>query len=200
MKRVSEPGFWNKRYLDDNTGWDIGAPTPILTNYLKENKSIGKVCVLGCGNGHDALELARYNNDVYAVDFAKKALDNLKQSSANEKLAINLVNEDLFNLNSHYSTFFDLVFEYTCFCAIDPSRRKEYFDVVHKILKKNGLLFAIFIPLDKKINNEGPPFGVDISQIENLIFNKFDIIKNEFSILSIKPRKNREKVLILKKK
>ena len=200
MKKVSEPGFWNKRYLDDNIGWDIGAPTPILTNYLKENKSIGKVCVLGCGNGHDALELARYNNDVYAVDFAKKALDNLKQSSANEKLAINLVNEDLFNLNSHYSTFFDLVFEYTCFCAIDPSRRKEYFDVVHKILKKNGLLFAIFIPLDKKINNEGPPFGVDISQIENLIFNKFDIIKNEFSILSIRPRKNREKVLILKKK
>ncbi len=200
MKKVSKPGFWNKRYLDDNTGWDIGAPTPILTNYLKENKSIGKVCVLGCGNGHDALELARYNNDVYAVDFAKKALDNLKQSSVNEKLAINLVNEDLFNLNSHYPTFFDLVFEYTCFCAIDPSRRKEYFDVVHKILKKNGLLFAIFIPLDKKINNEGPPFGVDISQIENLIFNKFDIIKNEFSILSIRPRKNREKVLILKKK
>tara|TARA_B100002052_G_C15870495_1_gene594463 strand:+ start:1507 stop:2109 length:603 start_codon:yes stop_codon:yes gene_type:complete len=200
LKKVSKPGFWNKRYLDDNTGWDIGAPTPILTNYLKENKSIGKVCVLGCGNGHDALELARYNNDVYAVDFAKKALDNLKQSSANEKLAINLVNEDLFNLNSHYPTFFDLVFEYTCFCAIDPSRRKEYFDVVHKILKKNGLLFAIFIPLDKKINNEGPPFGVDISQIENLIFNKFDIIKNEFSILSIRPRKNREKVLILKKK
>ena len=72
MKKVSKPGFWNKRYLDDNTGWDIGAPTPILTNYLKENKSIGKVCVLGCGNGHDALELARYNNDVYAVDFAKK--------------------------------------------------------------------------------------------------------------------------------
>tara|TARA_B100002051_G_scaffold66788_2_gene63346 strand:- start:12 stop:614 length:603 start_codon:yes stop_codon:yes gene_type:complete len=200
LKKVSKPGFWNKRYLDDNTGWDIGAPTPILTNYLKENKSIGKVCVLGCGNGHDALELARYNNDVYAVDFAKKALDNLKQSSVNEKLAINLVNEDLFNLNSHYPTFFDLVFEYTCFCAIDPSRRKEYFDVVHKILKKNGLLFAIFIPLDKKINNEGPPFGVDISQIENLIFNKFDIIKNEFSILSIRPRKNREKVLILKKK
>ena len=97
MKKVSKPQFWNKRYLDYNTAWDIGSPTPILTNYLKKNKKIGKICVLGCGNGHDALEFARYKNDVYAVDFADQALKNLKKASSKNSLMINLVNEDIFN-------------------------------------------------------------------------------------------------------
>ena len=200
MKKVSKPQFWNKRYLDYNTAWDIGSPTPILTNYLIKNKKIGKVCVLGCGNGHDALEFAKYNNDVYAVDFAEQALNNLNEASNKNRLMINLVNEDIFNLRNNYDTFFDLVFEYTCFCAIDPERREEYFDVVHGILKKDGLLFAIFIPLDKEINRDGPPFGVDLKQIEKIISNKFEIIENKFSDLSIKPRKDREKLVILKKK
>jgi len=200
LKKVSKPQFWNKRYLDYNTAWDIGSPTPILTNYLIKNKKIGKVCVLGCGNGHDALEFAKYNNDVYAVDFAEQALNNLNEASNKNRLMINLVNEDIFNLRNNYDTFFDLVFEYTCFCAIDPERREEYFDVVHGILKKDGLLFAIFIPLDKEINRDGPPFGVDLKQIEKIISNKFEIIENKFSDLSIKPRKDREKLVILKKK
>ena len=200
MEKVSKPQFWNKRYLDYNTAWDIGSPTPILTNYLKKNKKIGKICVLGCGNGHDALEFARYKNDVYAVDFADQALKNLKKASNKNNLMINLVNEDIFNLQKNYPIFFDLVFEYTCFCAIDPMRRKEYFEVVHGILKRGALLFAIFIPLDKSIDHDGPPFGVDLKQIENLASNKFEIIENKFSDLSIKPRKNREKLVIFKKK
>ena len=199
MKKVSNPNFWNKRYLDNNTAWDIGTPTPILTNYLQKNRQIGKVCVLGCGNGYDAVEFSKYENDVYAVDFAAQALQNLKELSNKNNLNINLVNQDIFDLNKNYSHFFDLVFEYTCFCAIDPVRRKEYFDLVYGILKGDGLLFAIFIPLDKEIDRDGPPFGVSLEEIEVLISNKFKIIENKFSNLSIEPRKNREKLVILQK-
>lgn len=199
MKKVSNPRFWNKRYLDNNTAWDIGTPTPIVINYLKKNKKIGKVCILGCGNGYDALEFSKYENDVYAVDFADQALKNLKKLSNKNNLDINLVNQDIFNLNKSYPHFFDLVFEYTCFCAIDPARRQEYFNVVHGILKNDGLLFAIFIPLDKDINRDGPPFGVNLEQIENMISGKFKILENKFSNLSIEPRKNREKLVILQK-
>jgi len=139
---VSKPDFWNKRYLDNNTEWDIGGPTPILTDYLKNNHRIGNVCVLGCGNGYDALEFSKYKNDVYAVDFSSEALKNLRNQSDKNNLMINLIREDIFNLQKDYSDFFDLVFEYTCFCAIDPERRKEYFNVVYEILKKNCFLFC----------------------------------------------------------
>ena len=76
MNKVSTPEFWNQRYLDNNTKWDLGHPTPILTHYLENNKISGKACVLGCGNGHDVIELSRYDIDVYAVDFSIEAIEN----------------------------------------------------------------------------------------------------------------------------
>ena len=72
--------------------------------------------------------------------------------------------------------------------------------MVHSILKEGGLLFGIFIPLDKELSDDGPPFGVNIDTILDTVKNKFDVIENSFSALSIEPRFNREKVLVLKKK
>ena len=196
---VSSPVFWNDRYLDGNTKWDIGGATPIITDYLgNKQNSIGKVCILGCGNGHDAMEFSRYDNDVYAVDFSDEAIKNLKNLSIKNNLTINLIKDDIFHLVRKYSDYFDMVFEYTCFCAIDPSRRIEYFNLVYSILNDNGLLFGIFIPLDKS-TDDGPQFRVSIDEIKDLVEGKFIILENFFSALSIDKRKNREKVLILKK-
>ena len=191
--------FWNDKYIDEKTKWDIGGPTPILTNYLQNKKTnIGKVCVLGCGNGHDVIELSRYNNEVYAVDFSKQAIQNLENKISDSNLMIKLINEDIFNLDQNYLNSFDMVFEYTCYCAIHPNQRKRYFDLVHKILKKDGILYGIFIPFDKK-TNDGPPFKVNLNEIKNYTTDKFDIIKNYMSDLSIPQRRNRERVIILKK-
>ena len=101
-------------------------------------------------------------------------------------------------MDNQYLDYFDLIFEYTCFCEIDPKRREEYFDLAYKILNNNGILFGIFIPLDKK-SNDGPPYRVSLKEINQIIKGKFEIIDSYFSKLSIDKRKNREKVLILKK-
>ena len=72
--------------------------------------------------------------------------------------------------------------------------------MVYKILKVGGLLFGIFIPLDKDIyNEEGPPFGVSVKEIMKLAHNKFKVIENTFSDYSIEPRAGREKLIILEK-
>ena len=199
MKKVSKASFWNQRYLDNNTKWDLGRPTPILQDFLKHHSNIGKVCVLGCGNGYDAIEIAKAQNEVYAIDFALKALDNMNSLLEINNVKANLVNIDLFNLPDLYSDFFDMVYEYTCYCAIDPVRRAEYFSVNHKILKTGGKMLAIFIPLDKDINEDGPPFGVEIDEIESLIEGRFKVLSNRYSDLSIPPRLNREKVVIMEK-
>jgi len=199
MKRVSTSKFWNQRYLDSNTKWDLGHPTPILTYYLENNKISGKACVLGCGNGHDVIELSRYDIDVYAVDFATEAIKNLRKKLTQIQ-RVELIEEDIFNLPHLYSNYFDFVYEYTCYCAIDPNRRVEYFDMAYKVLRVGGLLFGIFIPLDKDIGNEeGPPFGVSIQEVMKLAHNKFKVIENTFSDYSIEPRVGREKLIILEK-
>ena len=200
MNKVSDPQFWNERYLENNTKWDLGSSTPILVNYLKIKNSIGKVCVLGCGNGHDALEFSKYKNEVYSVDFSTEALKNLKDKSEDKNLKLHLINQDIFALPDLYKNYFDMIYEYTCYCAIDPNRREEYFEMVHTILKKGGLFFGIMIPLDKEMyNEEGPPFGVSINQVLTLISGKFEVVSNNFSEFSIEPRKGREKVVVLKK-
>ena len=198
MKNVSNPEFWDQRYVDNNTKWDLGGPTPILSHYLQTNHISGKVCVLGCGNGHDAIEFSNYDLSVYAVDFSIHAINNLKKNLNNK--SINLLHRDIFTLSKDYLDTFDTVFEYTCYCAIDPDRREDYFNMVHKILKTGGKLLGIFIPLDKDVYNEdGPPFGVSVDEILALVDGKFKILENTFSELSIDKRAGREKWMVLEK-
>ena len=145
------------------------------------------------------MEFSRFNHEVYGVDFSEEAIKNLNIMSQKLNIPVNSVKMDIFDLPTKYNNFFDLVYEYTCFCAIDPSKRKDYFSMVSKILKLEGLLFGIFIPLDKDENNiEGPPFGVNINKIKNQSKCNFNVINEYFSELSIESRLNREKVIILK--
>ena len=97
-----------------------------------------------------------------------------------------------------YSGYFDAVIEYTCFCAIEPSRRPEYAELVNNILKPKGLFIAILFPTDKT-EEGGPPFNVDILETIKLFGTHFDLLKCEKSLLSVKPWKGREKFVVMRK-
>ena len=101
------------------------------------------------------------------LDEAKKVKEDYKENPSDVSGSIHPTKGEvkgvgvMVGLDSQYLDYFDMIFEYTCFCAIDPDRRIEYFDLVYKILNDNGLLFGIFIPLDKD-TKDGPPFRVSI--------------------------------------
>ena len=197
MNEVSNPDFWDNLYLENNAKWDLGKPTPILTHHLEHNIIKGNVCVLGCGNGHDVIELSKQDLSVYAVDFSIEAINSLNNKIP-QKSKIKTLHMDIFDLSPKYNKKFDFIFEYTCYCAIDPVRREEYFNLVYSILRPNGILFGIFLPLDKE-DVGGPPFSVSIDEILNYTSGRFKILKNFFSSKSIEPRKGSEKVLIFEK-
>jgi SAM-dependent methyltransferase len=81
---------------------------------------------------------------------------------------------DVFTLDEAYAEFFDLVWEYTCFPAIDPARRPEYVRVVRRILRPGGLLLALFFPVDPEWLG-GPPFGATRDEIERLLADGFHV-------------------------
>ena len=197
MNEVSNPDFWDNLYLENNAKWDLGKPTPILTHHLEHNNIKGNACVLGCGNGHDVIELSKQDLSVYAVDFSIEAINSLNNKIP-QKSKIKTLHMDIFDLSPKYNNKFDLIFEYSCYCAIDPVRREEYFDLVYSILRPNGILFGIFLPLGKE-DVGGPPFSVSIDEILNYTSGRFKILKNFFSSKSIEPRKGSEKVLIFEK-
>ena len=198
MKAEDRSQFWEDIYLAGDTGWDLSGPTPIYKNLANKLKT-GSLCIIGCGRGYDAIMFAKKGFQVTAVDFAPSAIQALKQMAVESEVEVNTLELDIFALLPSYQNSFDYVIEQTCFCAIHPSRRKEYEIMVQGILKPNGKLVGLWFPLDKHIDEGGPPYGTSVNEVKTIFNNGWEIVKEEFSEHSIKPRKEREKLIIFKK-
>ena len=190
--------FWEDIYLDDDAGWDLGGVTPVFDD-IADQLSRGKVCIVGCGKGYDAVMFAQKGFEVTAVDFAPSAVIALETISNKENVNIQILQSDIFALTPEYDSVFDYVIEQTCFCAVNPQRRQDYERLVYKILKPGGKLIGLWFPLDKTIEDEGPPWGITIDEVKSIFKNGWIIEREEFPEISIQPRKNREKLIIFGK-
>ena len=190
--------FWEDLYLSGDAAWDLGGETPIFESISKDIRP-GKICIVGCGKGHDAVMFAKKKFEVTAIDFAPSAISYLKQLSADVKVDIHAINTDIFNLSNDYYNQFNYVIEQTCFCAINPTMRNNYEQLVSNLLVKGGLLIGLWFPLDKNISEGGPPWATSVEEVKNLFSTRWKIEREEFSTLSIKPRKDREKLIVFRK-
>jgi hypothetical protein len=120
-------------------------------------------------------------------------------AAAKRGLKLNILHMDIFNLDEIFTNTFDIVLEYTCFCAIDPDQRDVYISLVNHILNPSGKFVGLLFPTDKNLDSDGPPFGVDIDTTLNLFSKYFTVIKKEIPSNSIEGRKGREIFVILKK-
>ena len=195
---VSNPEFWNNLYKTDVAKWDLGCETPFFKSWIKKLSMSQKICVLGCGNGYDAIEFAKRGHKVVAIDFSSIAIGNIESKIRNTNLDIIIKRIDLFHLNKIYNEYFDYVVEYTCFCAIDPSKRINYRNVVYSILKKDWIFASLFFPI-KDGNNSSPPFHVNLMHTLKLFEEKFNLISKYFPENSIKQRLKNEIFCELKK-
>lgn len=135
--------------------------------------------------------------DVTALDFSETAIDFARELAREEKVNVNFLVEDLFNLSDKYSNAFEIIFDYVTYCAIDPKRRKEYSEKIYKLLEPKGIFAIILFPIEKRIG--GPPFEVDVSEATELFSEKLELLLSTDKINSIKPRKGRELLQIYRK-
>ena len=197
---VSGSDFWDGLYAEGQDGWELGGPSPALEAWLDAggrfeaprlsagggsagaisgppHKTIGqspRLAVPGCGRGHDARLLARRGYQVTAFDFAEAAVAEARRLAAAEGVDMAVEQRDVFTLAPDHREAFDGVWEYTCFCAIDPGRRAEYADVLHAILKPAGLLLACFYPVRE--GRDGPPFPVSREDIASALAGRFTVL------------------------
>ena len=199
---ISNPEFWQERYSTNNTPWDTKTTTPALINSINHLKS-KKIAILGCGYSKDSSFLAKRGHKVYPIDFASKPIEYLNDLKNKEGLD-NLfpVQEDIFDLSREYSGFFDIVIEYTCFCAIDTKIRPQYVELVKDILNKNGQFIALFFPTERREDDidKGPPFYVNLEETLSMFENNFNFIKIDKNPDSINPRKGFETLVVMDKK
>ena len=97
MHKENSPKFWVDIYLKNDIGWDLNGPTPIFLHLSKFLKT-GKVCIVGCGRGFDAVMFAKKGFDVMAVDFAPSAIKSLKSLANKENLNLNALEKDIFSI------------------------------------------------------------------------------------------------------
>ena len=197
---MSTAGFWDGLYAAAQDGWDLGGAAPALEDWLAsgrfsslssikcggpemapalpqaaDTRARARVAVPGAGRGHDARLLARHGYRVTAFDFALAAVAEARRLAAADGVDVAVEQRDVFTLGEDYVGAFDGVWEYTCFCAIDPARREEYVRVLHTILRPGGLLLACFFPLRE--GGDGPPFPVLRADIDRALADRFTVLR-----------------------
>jgi methyl halide transferase len=198
MARVNRPEFWEDVYARGGDGWELGRPAPPLADFLDTTPPApGRVAVPGCGRGHDARLLAARGHDVTGFDFAPAALAAARTLAARERVAVRFEDRDVFTLGRECPNAFDGVWEYTCFCAIDPARRAEYIRSLAGTLRGGGWLLACFFPL--RALTPGPPFVVSAAEVQRLLAPAFTIERAFAPLRSARGRQGREWMVLARK-
>ena len=99
-----------------------------------------------------------------------------------------------FELTGNY----DLILEQTFFCAISPELREHYVEKTYNLLTPNGKLVGLLF--NYLFEENGPPFGGNISEYRELFQDKFCLNKIEECYNSILPRKGKELFINFSKK
>jgi SAM-dependent methyltransferase len=155
-EKASAADFWSGEYSEGRAGWDLGEPSPALLAILPKLKLHPlRVLVLGAGSANDAAFLASLGHVVTAIDFSAEALARAKEKYGQQK-GLKFLQADFFQLPVEMNETFDLVFEHTCYCAIDPARRTELMKVWRRMLSPNGYLLGVFFMIDRP---QGLPWG-----------------------------------------
>jgi len=197
-KPVSTPAFWEGLYAEGQDGWELGEPAPGLVAWLSAGGRFGvttddarpRVAVPGCGRGHDVRLLARQGYRAVGFDFAAAAVAEARGLTSAEGVGATFEQRDVFTLGRDHREAFDGVWEYTCFCAIDPARRDEYVRTVASILRPGGWLLACFFPL--RAVGAGPPFAVSRAEVRRRIAGRFRVERAQPPLRSARGRQGRE--------
>ncbi len=186
-KTKHEQDYWDKRWVDQQTGWDIGYPAPAFVEYAKQltDKSID-ILIPGCGNAYEAEHLhAEGFENVWVIDISPLALESFNERVPSFPLD-HLIQGDFFALKKQ----FDLILEQTFFCAMNPSQREQYCRHMVKLLKENGKLVGVLF--NDPLFTDHPPYGGSLEEYQNFFPNYFKINVLEACTNSIESRARRE--------
>ncbi|MFT6210389.1 MAG: hypothetical protein ACJATE_001005 [Bacteroidia bacterium] len=175
--------FWNDRYVGKQIGWDLGAPSTPLKEFIDTltDKSI-RILIPGCGNAYEAEYLHQQGFDnVFVIDFAPLALKGL-QERVPEFPKDHLVLGNFFEHQSEY----DLILEQTFFCALNPDLRTTYVKKMSELLTPKGKLAGVMF--NHALTEKGPPFGGSVEEYSGYFENYFEIKSLAPCENSIKPR------------
>ena len=182
---MPERADWEDRWHNEETPWDLGGATPALVAWAKENDVAGKrVLVPGCGRGYDAHFLAKKGAIVTAVDLSEKAIAAARATHPGSR--VDWRQGDVTALEERDT--YDLVWEYTCLCALDRALLDAFIACMHRVLVPGGAYFGLTFHTVHDPEH-GPPFQIKPEALRALLGAHFEIEALEADTTrSVKPR------------
>lgn len=179
--------FWEQRWIDGQTGWDLGAASPALVKYAESfNDRSLKILIPGCGSAWEAAALLDlgYNN-ITLLDISSTACGNM-QARLGERPEVQVICGDFFTHEGKY----DLILEQTFFCAIPRSMRDAYVRKMASLLSPGGRLAGLLFGIE--FDKPGPPHGGSEEEYRLRFSEHFEILRLESCTDSVKPRLGNE--------
>ena len=100
MKNMSKVPYDNY-YQTENL---FGEPYPELIHFFEKHPTRGKLLDLGCGQGRDAIPLARLGYEVTGVDHSAVGIRQMQQIAEKEQLSITVLVADIYTFED-FSTY-----------------------------------------------------------------------------------------------
>ncbi len=186
--------FWQSKYEAAQTGWDAGAITTPLQEYIDQLEDTTlEILIPGCGNGYEAEYLHTKGFMVTVVDLVSAPLQNLKRRCPDFP-ADRMIQDNFFSLTGAY----DLILEQTFLSALPPVWRNRYASQMHNLLAEGGKLVGVLFGVE--MNTHVPPFGGSIVEYQHLFTKYFTINVLAPCYNSIAPRQGTEVFIHLTKK
>jgi methyl halide transferase len=189
-----DSNYWEGRYQNGATGWDVGHITPPLKAYFDQlTRRDLRILVPGAGHAHEAEYLWRQGFvHTHVLDLAPGPLETLRLRCPGFPPG-QFILGDFFAHTGHY----DLVVEQTFFCALAPARRPAYARHMHTLLKPGGKLVGLLF--DAPLNADQPPFGGSRDEYVGYFAPYFSFRHFEPCHNSLKPRAGRELFVLLER-
>ncbi len=159
---------WENRWKQGHTPWDAGASPPVLAELLAAGALPGgRALVPGCGAGYDVLSLAGPERYAVGIEIAPSAAPRFEQEREKAGVAaehVELIIADFFSFDAEQP--FDLVWDYTFLCALDPDLRSRWAQRSHALLAPGGTLATLLFPVDPtRPREQGPPFALEPEEV-----------------------------------
>lgn len=184
--------YWDTRWQQDETGWDIGYASPALMEYMQQQtEKHAAILIPGCGNAHEAAALLDIGfTNITLIDISEIAVNRVKKRFGNQ---VKSICTDFFDHQGSY----DFILEQTFFCALLPELRDYYVTKMAALLHSNAILAGVLFSTE--FNEPGPPFGGSKQEYEKLFTKNFKLLTLEPCYNSIPHRQGNELFIEFKK-
>lgn len=167
-------GTWDDVYKGakpEDLPWYSSLPDPDLLNTLKEYaQKPGHALDLGCGPGTHSIALAKQGWAVTALDISPGAIRMAERFALESGVEIDFKAIDILAYRPQPDSF-DLVHDWGCLHALDPSERPGWANLVATALRPEGLLIAKEFAPDPDAHF-GPP-GFTEQELRDVLDERF---------------------------